>query len=161
MNNITNQIAFLPTSREFPEDLNRLSTECNRSYLDIANAVNSRTIGIYAVGKSSITGNDYFLTSKKSQSVRRAYTFTSTSDLNIGFKISTISQFVQMYGVYTSGTATFGLIAGTNVTIAGQILFYIDVNGASTMSDVIKFVVGAGAPALSSGIIVIEWLSDL
>lgn len=162
INSITNQVAFLRTSRLFPEDLKQLSVESNKSYLDVASAVNLRTIGIYPVNTSAITGNSYYLTNQRQQSLRRVYTFgPSTADINLGFKLNNISQIVQMSGVYKDATLTFyGLIPATSVAIAGQISFYVTENGASTTSDVIKIVVDAGAPILQSGIIILEWISQ-
>lgn len=164
INSITNQVAFLRTSRLFPEDLRQLCVESNKSYVDVANAVNFRTIGIYPVNTSAITGNSYFFTNQRQQSLRRVYTFgPSTADINLGFKLNNISQFVQMSGVYKVDTPTvafYGLIPATSVAIAGQISFYVTENGASTTSDVIKIVVDAGAPILQSGTIILEWISQ-
>lgn len=159
--NITNQVAYLRTSREFPEDIKKLTLEVSKAYIDTSNAVNARTIGIFPVNRSAITGESWFLIGNhRQQGIRQVYTFTTTADINIGFKISSISQFTRLDGTYTDGTAWYGLIPGTSVAVAGQILFYVTVNGASTTSDVIKFVVGAGAPALTSGKIVLEWIAD-
>jgi hypothetical protein len=156
--NVVNTSPYLRTSRSYPQDdPHALAVEVNKTYVDIANAVNTRTIGLYPTTRPAITGNDYFFTSQKQQSFRQVYTFTTTADINLGFKLSTIYRIVQMYGTFVSGTSTFGLIPATTTPIAGQISFYIAVNNASTTSDVIKFVIGAGAPALSSGIIVVEW----
>lgn len=158
MNTITNQVAFLRTTREFPNDLYQLSIESNKAYLDVANAVNSRTIGLYATNVSAITGNSYFLTSKRQQSLRRLYTFkqsdVTTGNIPLGFNLNTIAQFVQLSGVYTNGTSSFGLIAGSDVAIAGQISFYITPN-------MIVFLTGAGAPTVQSGTIIIEWISKV
>jgi len=159
--NVVNQVAFLRTTRQFPDDLKQLTVEVNRSYVDVANSVNARIIGIYPTNRPAITGESWFLSgNQRQQTSRQVYTFTSTSDINIGFKLSSINQISpKTCGVYTDGTRFFGLIFGTSVAIAGQISFYLDVNGASTTSDIIKFVSGAGAPALTSGVIDIEWLS--
>ena len=159
--NVVNQVAFLRTSREFPEDLKKLTLQMSKAYIDTSNAVNNRTIGIFPVNRPAINGENWFLTdNQRQQGLRQVYTFTTTADIDIGFKISSISQFTRFSGIYTDGTAWYGLIPGTSVAVAGQILFYVTVNGASTTSDVIKFVVGAGAPALTSGTIVLEWISD-
>jgi len=159
--NVANQVAFLRTSREFPEDIKKLTLQLSKAYIDTSNAVNNRTIGIFPVNRSAITGENWFLDgAQRQQGLRQVYTFTSTADINIGFKISSISQFTRFDGTYTDGTSWYGLIPGTSVAVAGQILFYVTVNGASTTSDVIRFVVGAGAPALTSGKIVLEWISD-
>ena len=61
---------------------------------------------------------------------------------------------VRAFGSYTDGTGNvFGLVFGTSVAVAGQIGFYV------TASQVV-FTTGAGAPALTSGIIVLEFLSS-
>lgn len=166
---IVNQVAFLRTSRSFPDAEKDLKGELSKTYLDVANAVNDRTIGLYPTLGPATTGNSYFLNSNaRQQSLRRVYSFTTTVDIEIGFKLTTISQFVQFFGIYTdvivttpptSPTNWYGLIPATSVAIAGQISFYVTVNGASTTSDVIRIVVGAGAPALTYGTIVLEWLA--
>lgn len=158
--NVINSAAYLRTTREFPKDMDQLTVEINKSYVDVANAVNNRTQGLFATGKPAINGETWYISNaQKQQGLRQVYSFTTTSDIDIGFKLTSISQITKMYGVYVSINTTFGLIPGTSTAIAGQILFYVDVNGASTTSDVIKFVVGAGAPALTQGTIVLEWLS--
>ena len=160
--NVVNQVAYLRTSREFQEDIHQLAIEVNRSYIDIANAVNNRTISIFPINRPAINGESWFISkNQRQQGLRQVYTFTSTADINIGFKLSSIAEFTRFFGIYTDGTASYGLIPGTSVAIAGQISFYVTVNGASTTSDVIKFLVGAGAPALTSGKIVLEWISEV
>lgn len=157
--NVVNQVAYLRTSREFPEDIRQLTREISKSYIDTSTAVNTRTIGIFPANRSAISGESWFIKgNQKQQGLRQVYTFTSTADINIGFKFSSISQFTKLTGVYTDGTSWYGLIPGTSVAVAGQILFYLTTGSSTT--DVIKFVVGAGAPALTSGTIVIEWISD-
>lgn len=160
--NVINTSPYLRTSREYPQDdAHQLSVEVNKTYVDVANAVNTRTIGLYPTLRPAITGNSYFFTSQRQQSLRQVYTFTSAANINLGFKLSSISRIIQMYGTYTSGTATYGLIPGTSVAITGQISFYTDVNGASTTSDVVKFVVDGAAPALATGVIVVEWIANV
>jgi len=161
--NVVNQVAYLRTSREFPEELVQLTVEVNKAYVDTANAVNNRIISIFPTTRPAITGENWFITAnKKQQGFRRVYTFTTTADIPIGFKISSIERFVRNWGEYTDAiNSWYGLFHATSVAIAGQITFYIVVDGASTTSDLIRFVVGAGAPALVSGTIVLEWLSQV
>lgn len=152
--NIANQVAFLRTSREFPQDdVNQLSLELSKSYIDIANTVNVRIIGIFPKNKPAVTGESWFLTTSKQQTLRQVYSFTSTTSIPHGINISQIDRFTSTYGNYTDGTNWYGLISGTSVAIAGQILFYITATN-------IVFVVGAGAPALTKGNIVLTWLSN-
>ena len=120
--NIVNQVAYLRTSREFPDELHQLSVEVNKMYVDMY----MRNL----VGK-----------------------FTATTAIDHNIKGTTPGQFINCFGSYTDATNTYGLIFGTSVAIAGQITFYV------TPTQIV-FVVGGGAPALTSGIIVLEWLSQ-
>ncbi len=161
INNIINKTAFIRTSRSFPKEVNQLAVEVNQAYVDIAQNINSRTIGTYPVNFPSNTGNEYFLNLNsiginQQQSLRQVYTFTSTSPIDLGFKLTNIYQVVNIYGTFTDGTNIYGLIQGSNVAIAGQVSFYL-ASTVSTTTDQITFLSGAGAPTLTSGIIIIEW----
>ena len=68
MNNITNQVPNLRTSRHFPSDNpDQLSIELEKAYIDIANAVNNRTIGLYPSNRPSGTGNSYYISKNQKQ----------------------------------------------------------------------------------------------
>jgi hypothetical protein len=152
--NVINSVAFLRSSREFPEELHQLATEVNRSYIDIANNVNSRIIGIFPVNRPAITGESWFLVNnQKQQGLRQVYTFTSTTSINHGIQVVDPNQFTICSGSYTNGTNSFGLPFGTSTVTPGLITFYI------TPTQIV-FSLGAGAPALTSGRIVLEWISQ-
>ena len=153
--NIINQVAYLRTSREFPEELQGLTVQVNKSYIDIANAVNNRIIGLFPTDRSAVTGENWFVSlNQRNQSFRQVYVFTSTAALAHGLSFfSSISYFTRIWGQFTDGTNWYGLIAGSNVAIAGQISFYLSPAN-------INFLVGAGAPTLTRGIIVLEWISN-
>jgi hypothetical protein len=154
MTNIVNQIAYLQTSREFPEEQKQLSVEMNRTYVDIASAVNTRIIGIFSTNRPSVTGESWFFINQRQQSFRQVYPFTTTASIPHGVNLDLIYGFSRLFGTYTDGTNWYGLIPGSNVAIPGQISFYIDpIN--------IVFLVGAGAPALTKGNLVIEWISNI
>lgn len=151
--NVVNQVAFLRTSREFPSEIKQFTVEVNKAYVDTANAVNNRTISIFPTMRPAINGESWFITqNKRQQGFRQVYPVTSTSSVPHGLIFSNIDRFVRMFGTFTDGTNYYGLIAGSSVAVAGQILFYLDPTN-------IVFVVGAGAPALTSGIVILEWLS--
>jgi hypothetical protein len=157
-----NNSPFLRTTRLFPETIPELTVELGKSYIDIAEVVNKRTIGIFPVSRPAISGESWFFTSSKQQGLRQVYSFTTTADIPLGFKISSISRFTRSYGDYISGTATFGLINATSAPIAGQISFYIDVDPTpGSKSDLIKFVVDGAAPPLDSGLLVVEWIANV
>jgi hypothetical protein len=152
--NVVNQVAYLRTSREFPPELEQLCVEVDKAYIDTSNAINNRTISIFPVNKPAINGESWFLTgNKKRQAFRKVFTFTTTANIPHGADVNDFTQFVRCFGTYTDGTNSYGLLYGTNVAVAGLISFYV------TSTDIV-FVLGAGAPALTSGIIVLEWLSS-
>lgn len=152
--NVFNQVAFLRTSREFPEEIHQLTVEINKSYLTIAEAVNKRTIGIFSTNKPAITGNSWFLKNQKQQTLRQVFAVTSTTSVNHNIKGLQPGQVIFAFGSYTEGTNSYGLIFGTSGAIPNQISFYVT-------STQIVFVIGAGAPALTSGKVVLEWLSAI
>lgn len=155
MNNITNQVPFLRTSREFPEDLHMLTVQVNKAYLDTATAVNYRTIGIFPSDFPGITGESWFITSRRQQTLRKIFVFTTTVSIPHQIQnFGNIDYFTRNWGEFTDGTNWYGLINGSNIAIAGQISFYLDPLN-------INFLVGAGAPALTKGIIILEWLSQV
>jgi hypothetical protein len=157
MSNIANQSPYLIASRLFPEDTKQLSEELNKSYLDSANAINTRTIGIFAKGNSVITGQTWFLQggNQKQQVLRQVYTFTAAGNIPHDLQTSAISSFTPMCaGEFTDGTNWYGAMFGSNVAIAGQVSFYVTPTNIVVLS-------GAGAPSIVSGIIVLEWISAI
>ena len=154
MNN-QNQMPYLRTSRSFPVDLNQISIELNKAYVDIANAVNARTIGVFTVNKSAITGESWFFDqNKKQQGSRQVFYFTTTASIPHGINLNFVSRFTRCYGEFTNGTNWYGLISGSDVAILGQVSFYI------TPTNIV-FAVGGGAPSVRSGVVVLEWVSDV
>lgn len=151
--NVVNQMPYIRSSRQFPQDPQALQVELDKSYIDIASAVNLRVIGIHATVRPSITGEQWFIANNRmQQTLRQVYSFTATTAINHNIPNVIPGQFLHCYGSYSDSTNTFGLIFGTSVAIAGQISFYVT-------STQIIFVVGAGAPALTSGVIVLHWVS--
>jgi hypothetical protein len=152
--NIVNPTPYLRTSREFPEEPKILIRELDKMYLDVANNVNTRIIGLFPKNTPAITGEKWFLTNNiPQQTLRKVFTFTATTSINHNISVTSPSQFIRCFGSYTNGTNTFGLPFATSVAVAGLITFYVT-------STQIVFLVGAGAPALTSGTIVLEWLSS-
>jgi hypothetical protein len=152
--NVVNQTPYLRDQREYPEDPKLLALEVNKTYIDIANSVNDRTIAVYPTNRPAITGNKWYIGGKVYQSLRKVFSFTSTTSIDHGINLNTAFSVGQGFGSYTDGTAWYGLVFGTSVAVAGQIGFYL--------SDTqIIFTLGAGAPALTDGLITIEWLSTV
>lgn len=153
--NIINQTPYLRTSRHFPQDAQPLAVEVNRSYVDTANAVNLRTIGIFPVNVPAVTGESWFVSNnQRQQTFRRVYTFTSAGSIAHGINFAGITGFTRTYGEFTNGTNWYPLP-------------YVDVVSATNQVNVIvtptNIVITAGAgapPAITNGYVILEWLSN-
>ena len=153
--NVLNQVPYLRTSREFPEEMQPLTVELTKAYIDTANAINVRTIGIFPITRRAITGESWYIfQNEKQQTFRQVFTFTTTATITHGIPNLVVTQPTRCFGSYTDSINAYGLTRGTTVAVAGLIMFYV------TPTQII-FTVGAGAPAMTSGRIVIEWLSPV
>lgn len=155
--NVVNQVAYLRTSRSFSQDIKQLTLEVGKSYIDIANAVNERTISIFPVNRPAINGESWFIDkNKRQQGFRQVYTFTTTANIPHGINFDEVFAFVRCWGTFTdSATGNwYGIIFGSTVAIAGQRSFFL------TPTNIV-FLAGAGVPPLTYGQIVLEWISDV
>jgi hypothetical protein len=153
--NFSQTAPFLRTSREFPEEIQPLTVEINKSYIDIANNVNARVIGLFVKGKQTITGESWFVTSARRQTVRQIYTFTGAGNIPHGINLSAIVGFVRIYGTFTDGTNWFPLPYPNQVAANNQVGIYVDPTN-------IVITAGGGAPpTITSGYVVLEWLVNV
>ncbi len=144
---------FLPGQRHFPiENATKLAMELDKAYVDIANRVNDRTIGIFGTGQQLATGENWFISGQRQSTLRQIYTFTTTSSIPHGLNLTQIDRFTSCYGSFTDGTNWYGIIYGSNTSITGQISFYI------TPTNIV-FASGVGAPSVTKGQIVLTWMS--
>lgn len=152
--NIANTVAYLRTTKDFPLEATQLRTEITKAYLDIANAINSRTIGLYPTNLPAITGNEFFITSAKQQSLRQIYVVSGAGTIPHRINTNNIAGFVQIYGSFTDGTNFYPLPYVDSVAATNQVQIFVDpVN--------INIISGAGAPVLVAGTIILEWLSQV
>lgn len=152
------QSPFLRVQRHFPTDnAQALSIEIDRAYCDTAEKVNSRTIGIYPLNRSVVTGNRWILagSNEKQQSLRQVYNFSATGNIPHNISWTTVS-FISpnSYGTFTDGSNWYGAIYGSNTAIAAQVSFYV------TSSNIVVLA-GAGAPSITNGYINLEWVSQV
>lgn len=160
--NVTNQVAYLRTSRNFPEDLKQLTVEVNRAYVDIANKVNSRTIGIFSQNVASINGEEWFVnkTNQKQQAFRQVYPFgasptTIAHGLNVPPSQFSALKFIRIFGTFTNGTNWYPLPYVDPTAANNQISLLVNPTNIVITS-------GAGTPpTISSGFIVLEWLTQV
>jgi hypothetical protein len=101
--NVINQVPYLRTSRQFPEDLPELCVQVNKSYIDIATAVNNRTIGIFPTNRPAVTGESWYFSSQRQQTLRQIYSFGAIApgtelDIPTGIEPINIVRFTRIYG---------------------------------------------------------------
>jgi len=147
---------YLPRQRNFPNSSSQeLGVELDKSYVDIANRVNERTIGLYPINFAAITGEKWYFTSTPQQSLRQVYQFTAAGSIAHGIQWnSAIKISPRSYGSFTDGTNWFGVIYADSNPIAGQISFWVSPTN-------IIILAGAGANPIVSGFIDLEWISNI
>ncbi len=162
MTSVVQQSPFLRVQRNFPTDNSQaLSIEVDRAYCDTAAKVNARTIGLFPVNRPAITGDKWFINSTANgvaqnlQSLRQIYTFTATGNIPHGLNWTSVSQISpHSYGSLTDGTNWYGVLYASSTAIAGQVSFYVTPTNIVVLG-------GAGAPTITSGTILLEWLSQV
>lgn len=155
MNNVVNQVAYLRTSRDFPVSIGELSVVCSKSYIDVANAVNVRTIGLFPTNRPAITGESWYLVNnQRQQSFRQVYTFTSYTNFNHGINFSGVSTFTKITGIVFDGTIYYPIPYLNPSALVNSI-------GIRVNPTQVEFLVAGGAPAPQSGFVLLEWLSNV
>lgn len=154
--NVFNPQPYLRTSREFPEKMPALTVQIDKAYVDTANCVNDRIIGIFATNRPSITGEQWYLAggASKQQTLRQVYRITGAGNYAHGINTSAISGFTAIYGTATDGTSWYPLPYVNAVAANNQIALSVTATN-------IVVTAGAGAPpAITSGFVILEWLSN-
>jgi hypothetical protein len=156
-----NQTPFLRTSRNFPIEAKQLTVEMNKAYVDIANVTNSKTSGIFATNRPMVSADSWFFGnnnqpnfSQKQQGIRQVFEFTSTGNIAHNIPVNSIVQIGNSFGSFTDGTNFYGLIYASNTTIVGQVTFYVTATN-------IVIQAGAGAPSITSGYLVLQWITNV
>lgn len=147
---------YLAVQRTFPRDPQALSVEMSRTYIDIAQKVNRRTIGNFS-NVPLVTGNVWTLSggNQRQQTLRQVYTFTSAGNIPHGINLTNISGIVQIYGTFTNGTNWYPLPYVDVVDATNQVNIYVN------PTNIVITAGGGSPPTITSGYVVLEWLSDV
>lgn len=144
---------YIETSRKFPQDPALLEGVLSKMYVDVASGVNSRVIGIYELA-SAITGEKWFSTTSpqtKRQTQRKVFQF-SDSTLTFSHGLTGVTAYTRIYGTFTDGTLNYPL-PYVNPTAANQV-------GVSVSATQVVVTKGGGAPAITSGFVILEYLQQ-
>jgi hypothetical protein len=149
---------YLQKQRNFPRNnLNELTNQIDITYIDIAQKVNDRTIGLFALNFPAITGESWYLEGqpRKQQTLRQLYIFSGAGTIPHGITTADTGGFTKIYGTFTDGTNWYPLPYVDVLSSTNQ------VNVIVTPTDIV-ITAGAGAPpAITSGFVVLEWLSNV
>jgi len=94
---------YIRTTRDFPIEVEELSSEINRAYLDIAQKLNDRTIGLFPTTRSAVNGEAWYIEkNQKQQAFRQVYPFTAVGNIphNIVFA-NAVERFTKCQGSFT------------------------------------------------------------
>lgn len=152
--------AFLRTTDIFPSDPKELLIHLTHSYTESAQAINVREICLYD-DTENLTGQQWFTLDPqvKKLTYRKCFAFGVIAPgvtLPIAHNISNLVQFTRIYGTcITNGPTTYRPIPYSSVAAANQgIEIYVDNAGN------IQIVNGAAAMAITSGLVVLEYLKN-
>ena len=153
------QQPYLPQSRSFPaQNPVQLEPELVKTYIDVAQAINVRTIGIFEK-LQIVTGERWFSADPtnanvKRQTYRQVYTFgaiAAGASIAINHNITGITQFTRIYGTCITDLPDYRPIPYASVAPNSN----IDIRVTSTQIIIAN---GAGGPNITSGIVVLEYL---
>lgn len=155
-----NRSPYLITSRKFPTDQVQLEPTLNKMYIEVAAAVNARTVGLYNM--SQITTGDLYFNDGDPQDphpgFRRVYQLASiamgTNTIPLGFTPSSTTRFVDMYGTANRPTVRSVPIPFVNVGAPADGI-ELRVNWATSN---IEIVTTTGNWTTYSAIIVLEYI---
>jgi hypothetical protein len=154
--NLTNVAPYLQTSRKFPmDDDPKLETELAKMNIDVATAVNLRSIGIYDK-TVTVTGNQYFSSSTTNAQLKRfsqrvVFSFSDAS-LTFAHGLTNVTIMSVITGGFTDGTNFYPLPYVDVTNVNNQVAVRV------TPTNVV-ITKGAGAPpTITSGIVILEFL---
>ncbi len=149
---------FLPTSQVFPEDESQRLIVLTDNFTSFSQAINQREIGIYETIEQ-LNGRQYFNSTNpedKRFGYRKVFSFNAIAvgaTLNIAHNITGLTQVLEWNGgvIVAGGFRPIPRVSATDVTEQIQ----VDIVGAN-----IVIVNGAAAPAITSGVVVLDYLKN-
>lgn len=153
---VVQQSPYLRQQRNFPDDnIQALTIEIDRAYVDTAQKVNDRIIGLFPTNTPIATGEQWFLSgqSARQQTLRQIYTFTAAGNIPHGINLAQIAGFTRIWGTFTDGASWYTLPWVDTVSATNQ------VNVLVNATNIVITAGGGTPPSITSGFVVLEWLS--
>ena len=145
---------FIPTHRDFFVDEEQLKLLISTVYTQIATNLNIKINGAYDVVEVQ-TGqqfNDPNNAQQKRFAFRKIF-YINPAALTFNHGITGITQVTALYGCYNSGANFYPIPLVSTVAVANQV-------SISANATQIIITNGGGAPAINSGIIILEYLKN-
>jgi hypothetical protein len=158
--NLLTRTPYLRTSRKFPMEQEKLPIELENAYIEIASAVNFRTIGIFPSNKPIITGESWYTTSARQQTLRKIYSFgaiASGTELDIPLNYTDFTLLTKITASVVTNVPDYRPIPFVDPVTATNGMEILVGTVAGILQ--IRIILGATAPPVVSGIAVIEFLS--
>lgn len=149
---IFNPAPFLREQRKFPEEPQPLSVEIDRSYTDIANKMNARTIGMHVISQPLANGEKWVEDGEINAGFRQVYRFAGASSIPHHLTIASIKTITRITGTFKDAAGVwYPLPYVSHVAANNQISVVVNATN-------IVITAGAGAPpTISTGTIILEW----
>lgn len=161
-NNPINFGLFLRTSNIFPRtNVGDLAFEMSKAFIDIANAVNNRTISIFTTNKQSETGESwYYFQNRRKQTLRKLYRFDAIApgtELDIPIDIPSFTEFTRIWGTVVTDIPDYRPLPYVDpvVLTTGMGLLVGPIAGVNN----VRIILGATAQPVVRGFVVLEWLN--
>lgn len=155
MNKTPQKVPFLQLQKEFATDsMQVLGVNLDKTYIDIANRVNERIIGIFAQNTQIITGERWSLNPDTNQVQTLRKTFRETATFAHNIATANVLMFTRIYGVGYDGTNWFPLPYVDSTAANNQISIVV------SPTQVVITPGGGTPPTLTDAIIVVEYLSN-
>lgn len=162
--NIGNQTPYLPNSRTFETaDEDELERDLTKMYTDVSMAINLRGISIFDT-TAILTGETWFNnkplsgnTQFKRQTFRKVFSIGAVAagaTLTTAHGITNLIQMSRIYGTVTTDAPDFRPVPYASATAVNQ---QIELKVNTTNFILIN---GAGAPNITIGVIILEWLAS-
>ncbi len=155
------QTAYLNTAEVFPQDQSQFLIKMTDTYTKTAYAVNVRQIGLYQEATAQLTGQQFstFQDSTKNKfTYRKIFYFNAIAPgatLNIPHGITGLVQLTNLYGTCITNAVDYRPIPFADV---GAVTNNIAIRATGGALGNVIIQNGATAPAITSGLVVIEYL---
>lgn len=150
--------SFVVTAETLPQDPGQLLVKLTSMHTDVANAINTREISIYQEGQAIPTGQQFSVpgsNQQKKTTLRQTYYFGAIlagATLTLAHGITGLVQLTHTYGTCVTALVDYRPIPYSSTVALNQ-----QISLRVTATD-IEIINGAGAPNITSGIVVLEYL---